>query len=647
MQRQLLICAAIDLSGAIWPERDWQRMVASLKLGKAGNIRQCSLTGAALVEREDVLPGTEAPQVSPLRIEADAGGAYTLLAGKIWEHEELAARLGIAPENSDARLYAAAYRRWGDRCDAELIGEYAAIQWFPQQARVRLARSPIAAPPLHVWREGDRLIAASLPRSIFASGVEARLDPHRIADVALFNFGDGSRSFYKGLSRVSCGSWQIHDPAGERRIQYWSLGDIPAQRLASDREYVEALDEQLSRAVRANLAGLENPALQLSGGLDSQAVAATTISQLPPGRRIKSYTAVPVTGWTPNPNPRLIYDESARVRGLAKQYPTLDPAFLTGEASQFGADLDAMTLLSGWPSFNEMNMHWLHALHRQAAKDSSYVLLDGDFGDMAFSYDGLTGYPAWLRQGRWVRLLRELRASSDLRPLWRKFLSLAVMPHLPDAWRLSIDNLRGFASLPLASWCPLDPNSDVVRGALARAEADGHDPHMYPPAVAGQARERMLSAAQSEGGELALGLRLLHGVETRSPLAFRPLVEFCAGIPDGQFLRNGVSRSLARKLLEGRVPDEVAHGTQTAIQSADFLGRVERDREAMLDSIARVGDSSTAAGLIDLPRLKAYLEEHRGLEVKGSDHWLRMTCAVPRGIALARFAQFVEGSNDG
>ena len=124
-------------------------------------------------------------------------------------------------------------------------------------------------------------------------------------------------------------------------------------------------------------------------------------------------------------------------------------------------------------------------------------------------------------------------------------------------------------------------------------------------------------------------------------------MEFCAGIPDGQFLRNGVSRSLARKLLEGRVPDEVAHGTQTAIQSADFLGRVERDREAMLDSIARVGDSSTAAGSIDLPRLKAYLEEHRGLEVKGSDHWLRMTCAVPRGIALARFAQFVDGSNDG
>jgi hypothetical protein len=99
--------------------------------------------------------------------------------------------------------------------------------------------------------------------------------------------------------------------------------------------------------------------------------------------------------------------------------------------------------------------------------------------------------------------------------------------------------------------------------------------------------------------------------------------------------------------LRGRVPDQVVDGTQTAIQSADFLGRLFRDRAAMLDSIARLGEGSVAARVVDLPRIRRYLEDHQGIETQGAQHWLQMTCAVPRGMALARFAQLVERSNDG
>ncbi len=647
MPRQLLVCAAFDLSGAEWPARDWERMVASLKLGKAGDIRQVSLPGAAFALRADTLPGNEAPRVLPLEIGADSGGAYTLLTGRLMEREQLAARLGVAPGLSDAELYAVAFRRWGECCDSEVIGEYAAIQWFPDRAEVRLARSPLIAPPLHLWREGPRLIASSLPRTIFAAGVEARLDPHRIADVALFNFGDGSRSYYKGLSRVACGSWQLHDLSGQRCCQYWDIGNIPAQDLPGEQDYLDALEEQLARAVHANLEGMTAPTMQLSGGLDSQAVASVLAAQLPSDQGIKSYTSVPVAGWVPQPDPRLVYDESDRVRALARMYPALDPVFLTGEEAVFGEDLDKLIALTGWPSFNEMNMHWLHTLHRQAARDGNHVLMDGDFGDAAFSYDGLTGFPTWLRQGKWARLLRELRSFPDPRPLWRRALSLAVMPHVPHNWRRRIDEMRGNIVSPLDSWCPLDPQSDIVRGALARAEADGHDPYFYSSSSSAHARAKMLAAAQSEGAELSLGMRLLHGVETRSPLGYRPLLEFCAGIPDEQFLRDGASRSLARRFLHGRIPNEVAQDTQTAIQSADFLGRVLRDREAMLAGLARIGEQSIAACVIDLPRIRQYLEDHAGAQSTGPLHWLRMTCAVPRGLALARFAQFVEGSNDG
>ncbi|CAK0750684.1 hypothetical protein CCP3SC15_1700001 [Gammaproteobacteria bacterium] len=48
-----------------------------------------------------------------------------------------------------------------------------------------------------------------------------------------------------------------------------------------------------------------------------------------------------------------------------------------------------------------------------------------------------------------------------------------------------------------------------------------------------------------------------HGVVYRYPLLDRELVEFCLGVPPGQYILGGMQRSLYRRALAGRVPDEV------------------------------------------------------------------------------------------
>lgn len=647
MPRPLLICAAIDLAGGQWFSPCQERIVASLRLGRAGDIGQALVPGAMLAVRADAVPGTTNPRIRRFAAAQGEDGGVTLLAGRIMEGAALRAQLGLDPQADDAATYAAAHRRWGAGCDAMITGEYAAIQWFARERRVRLARSPLAAPPLHLWRSGTRLVAASLPRSILAAGVRAEIDPDRIADVALFNFGDGSASYYKGLARVACGSWQEHRPDGQASHRYWSLADLPQHRFASEREALDAVGEQLRRAVSAGLEGVRRPAIALSGGLDSQLLACHVLDALPAGARLPSFTAVPVGEWVPRPDPRLTYDESGRVRELARLRPALDPAFITAREACFGEDLHELVTLSGWPSFNEMNMHWVHAISRAAAGAHCDVLFDGDFGDAGISHDGLSAYPAWLRQGRWLRLLGELRAARDGRTLWRRAVSLAGLPHLPPAWRARLDRWRGYGTSPFASWCPLDPDSAIVRAALERALAKRHDLHFHPPRSTRAARAAMLAAALAEGAEVTLGLRLMHGIETRSPLGFRPLFELCAGLPDEYFLRHGRARWLARRLAEGLVAPAVAQGYEVGLQAADFLGRAARDGAAMLASIERIAPHSTAGSVIDLPRIRRDLAENRGPESLGPNHWLRLTCSAARGIALARFVQSVEGGNDG
>lgn len=646
--RNLLICVAIDLDGGNWFAQDWDRIVASLRLGKAGDVYQTQIGSAAFALRRDVVPGTDRPSTIKLDIEPGPDGGFTLLAGRIMQRHDLARRLGIAAPDCDADLYAAAFRILGAECDNAIIGDYSVIQWFPDERRVRLARSPLQAPPLHVWRERNRLVAASLPRSIFAAGVTPRLDYQRLADAGLRNFMDGSRSYYAGLSRVPCGSVQIHRPGGVSTDQFWRPDFNPADAFNSAEEAIEAVREEMRTAVSEALAEVKRPAVALSGGLDSQAVAAFALQQIGGAGKLKSFTSVPIAQWLPKPDPRLIYDERDAVLSLAQMYPALEPSFVTGQDTRFGADIEAMHLLGSWPTSNEMNMHWIHAIHRLAAKEDCGVLLHGEMGESSISFDGHAAFPTWLRRGNWRRLARELQEFEPEVPFWRKLAKWAVRPNLPPPARQMIDRLRGVSNDPLVSWSPLSASHTEARVALSRAAAEGHDAFHFTYPDSATARRAMTAGPMSEGPELDLALRLLHGVERRDPLAYRPLWELCARLPDRMFLREGVDRHLVRDLIDGMVPDVTRDQKQVGIQSADMLGRMQRDRALLLSQLDGSMSKCDAGGLIDFARIRTVLERSHGpTAIEGEKDWLKAATMVPRGLALAHFVRHVEQRNDG
>lgn len=647
MMRNLLICAAIDFSGGDWFADVWPAVVGSHREGKAGDIFHARVPGAGLALRADLLPGSERPEIRPLDITIGPDGSYTLLAGRISERADLAAQLAIALPAGDAELYAQACMRMGEGCDAALMGRYAVIQWFAEERRLRLARSPLQAPPLHVWRDGSRVIVASTPRAIFAAGVEPRLDMAHLANAGLLNFRVMERSFYRGFSRVACGGQERHDLHGVHRQRFWSIGQLPEVRLPSREAYVDAASSLLERAVADALSDARQPAISLSGGLDSQLAAATVLKQLGEGSPLRSYTSYPVADWLPRSDERLAYDERPHVDALAARYPNLHPSFVTGEEARFGEDLDRLTRLAAWPTANEMNMHWVHAIHAKAASDGCDVMLHGELGDSSISYEGVTAFAGWLLGGRWQRLWSELGEMDEARPIWRRFASYAVLPILPRWMRISIDRMRGHLKSPFERWSPLDPHHPQTRSALKRALSDGHDVHYHAPHSSHEARAAMIALPVSEGPEVDLGLRLMHGIERRDPFAFRPLWEFCAGLPDELFIRNGMRRWLARELLSKRAPAHIADQSRVAIQSADMLGRMQRDRAQILDEIAMFKSTLPSDHAIDLDRLAAIAEGCNGPRGPGERDWLRVVAQLPRGLALARFAMHVEGRTFG
>lgn len=644
----LLILAAFDFSGGPdWFGDDWERALRSIALGKAGDVLHARVDGAGLASRAEARPGASRQvRQRPHHFRRQPDGSYILLAGRLHFPQELISRFALSNVDDQASLYAALYAKLGSDCDCRIAGDYAVVQWWPDQRRVRLARSPTADMPLHIMRDGSRLVVCSLPGPILALGHQSRIDDTRAGTWLMCGWALPGQSFYEGMTCLVPGTEQIHDPAGHKVHGFWSLRDVPDVRFKRDEDYVEAVVEQLRRATQATLGDAKAPGVMLSGGFDSQAAASFAVERLPAGSVLRSYTSVPTADFQPDERATSFGDEAEHVRGLCAMYPQIRPTFVDGAHLQYGERLNALMLVSGWPIYNEMNAHWFHAALERAEADGVDVLLTGDAGNLGFSYDGLTGFPTWLAQGKWLRLIRELIAfRQDERPLWRKFVSRAVMPHMPFTLKQRLDRRRGWRHSPFASWSPLRADFAEQSGLMGLIGDDGFALYDYDLTSSREWRHLLATQFGNGGSEILLGFKLLYGLTIRDVHSYAPLLELCAGIPDEQYLRGGQDRWLGRRVLAGRVPDRVWQERRIGRQAADWPVRMQRDRDMILRELGSLARDERIARVFDFPRLIKSLEDWDGEDRPERRDAARIVSAVTRGLSTARFIRFAEGRN--
>ena len=128
-----------------------------------------------------------------------------LFTGWFDNQAEIAARLGV-PNNDAATVYGHAANRWGDATELHVVGEYCAVIDRPHRGQVRLARSPLSAPPLHYHRSRLGVAAASTPRALFALGLPQELDEGRLAMHLHAAAHDAEGGWYKGIEALQPGT---------------------------------------------------------------------------------------------------------------------------------------------------------------------------------------------------------------------------------------------------------------------------------------------------------------------------------------------------------------------------------------------------------------------------------------------------------
>lgn len=580
---------------------------------------------------------------------AQAGHYRVAVTGHLDNAADVAAQLGTAaPQAGDAAalagLYGLALSRWGAEADLRLVGEYAAIALDSAARTLRLSRSPLRAPPLHYHASRERVIAASAVRAIFACGIERRLNDAKLADHALFNFTGEGEGWYMGLHRVPLGSVVEFTPDREQVRGYYDFGAIPEVRCASTADYLAEARHVLTEATRAALAGSTRPAAMLSGGLDSALVATSALDLLGGEQELPTFSFVPCPGWHGAELPGRYGDERPLVEELAAMHPRLRPQFFDNPGQRLDDDFNAMFAATGAAPINLVNLTMYHPMWRVARDMGCDRILLGEFGNVTLSNSGDWAFAEWFARLRWGRLTGALHSSfDDERPLWRRFIGSAVLPWVPDpVWRWQ-RRVRGCIDIFEAA-SPLRRDYAVASGAVERAAAAGVPVARHPVHDRLADFRSIHHEAWGEFSDIYDGFEQLYGIEQRDPMAWRPLLEFCAGIPSDLFVRDGERRWLARELGRGVLPDSIRRNRRKGLHQADWHLRLGRQRERLLALLTAMERVPRLADMIDFARIRPAVENWPASDAVSDHDRLVLESALPRAILLGRFVAWAEGA---
>jgi asparagine synthase (glutamine-hydrolysing) len=549
--------------------------------------------------------------------------------------EELATGLGLSYQQAavmaDSDMLLAAWQHWREASVDHLSGAFSFAVWNQEEQHLFLARDHTGERPLFYASSANCFAFASMPKGLHPLPfVGAEVDEDYIARYLTLANIPVEQTVFRNMRRLPSGcALSIHREKS-KLWRYWRTEHLADLRLGSAENYLECLRERFDKGVRARLRTRGSIGAQLSGGLDSGAVAATAARLLgAEGRELTCFTAIPRPGFAGLPSRTHFDNEGAAAAEVAALYPNLRHVLVDSSATSFLDILDHNNNLYDHPSFGPSNEVWSNAIMAQAHQAGITVLLNGNCGNSTLSYDGMQAFSSWFRSGQWGTLARvagELTraGSTSLRSIVRN----AVWPSLPFWLRSVTDpHMRGF-SLDYSILHPeISQRLKLERTAfhdLNHSSADG----------------RTMLRTLLEYGDVADTTMASQGgwqLDFRDPTYDRAVVEFCLTVPLEEFLRGGQLRSLARRSMAGRLPASTLNRTQRGSQSADWYVNLGAVRGRMAAEVERLQTSPLASRMLDLARMRSLIENwpssgFERLDVNRSHH-----IALTRGFSVGRF----------
>ena len=514
---------------------------------------------------------------------------------------------GVAlPVNATAaESILAAYRAWGDAAPRWLEGDFAFVLWDSVRRRAVCARDFGGKRPLYYAMAGDHLVVGSTLAAVIASpGLSVRLNVAVLAETCAQFWSGSDETCYEGVRELPAGATLVWTPGSAPKvIRHWDVPDVGTVQGASLEDGARELRELLLRSTAERLAPEGATAVWMSGGWDSSSVFASTrsaLSERPDGRCV-----TPVSISYPEGDPGR---EDELISAIATHW----------RSPVHWIDVEEIPLLAGAATsagqrdgpYAHTYEHWNRALAAGARSLGARVAFDGNGGDQLFQISDVF-LSDLLRGGRVSATANQWRAKGGRGA--GTFFDWVIAPALPEPLKQPVVQGLGRRSAddftrPTPPWIR---GEFVTRHALHERERSRMPSR---PGYRGWRREAHFFLAAPvfpRAFQCLAGFALDAGVELRSPLYDKRVVEFACARPREERNDARETKRLLRAAMRGLLPDEVLapRPRRTGITTA-YSDRRMRSEFPLL--LARHGKMQMLAdlGIVDPDAMRQGWEEY-------------------------------------
>jgi asparagine synthase (glutamine-hydrolysing) len=463
------------------------------------------------------------------------------IANRVQLAAEARRRGHAGTELADADLFALAYEWWGAELSRHVLGEYAVAICDAERQQIVLAHDELGLMPMF-YAATERAIsfASHLDDLVKETGV-GDIDEEYIADwfARAEHFGD--RTPYAHIQRLLPGQSLIWGRGRASRHDVWTLAKVAPRIYRDPREYDAELREVITEAVASATPASGTVWCELSGGLDSSTVLAVA-SRL--GTSVEAVSFIYSQSYAS--------DERNFIDAVLRRYPVPWHPLDIDSAQPF-TELPRRFVAepSVWVVNDAFDRIYVELLERHGVD----VVLTGEGGDSVLFGDVQQPYylADSLRHGRlrrlWTDACRWAEASDGKRSPTYVLLACAVEPSV----RYLRSETLEYRTMPI----PWVSQRFADRMHFARRR---RAPWLPPSESVGNSY--VLQRIMRSANLIATHMQHRHvACEFRSPLLYRPLVEFMLAVPWEHKLGPRGDRLLQRRAFEGVLPDETLRRT--------------------------------------------------------------------------------------
>jgi asparagine synthase (glutamine-hydrolysing) len=480
-----------------------------------------------------------------------------------------------------AEVVMAAYRAFGEEAPARLRGFFSAV--VTDGSRLVCFRDHLGFGTLFYRQDSQGSYVATEAKQVVAGAGISREPNLDVLPLLFFQTYDNQTPCaLKGVERLPKTTVAVFEGARARLRRYWEPSTFLETGRLSDGEIQERFDQLMDQAVARTMTGED--AISLSGGIDSPAIAAFAA---PKHLELAGRPLTAVSIVYPNlPS----VDESRYVELVADRLG-LDLHTYELRSKPFDRMREWVDLADGPVPAVVLAQYEEH--YRLVRTLGARNILSGEIAELVFD---MTRYliPYLLMHGRFAALARNLWArrsrGASLASLGRQLLGALVPARITAArWAVRRNGAPDWLDLRKVNEAAV--RSIVPAGERWRAVQVGA---FSVPGISMEADDICQE---------------LCGVRTRRPWADVDLWEFFLSLPAEVKFPDTKSKTLVRRLLRGRVPDEILDRRDKTFFDESIVANVDYPELRRL-----IGDPEYRIEGVDYGRLRERLD-HEDLQL--------------------------------